>query len=315
MCWQWAIIPQSNVSRLETYPPPSICACRCFDDFVQRHSKFYPMDSCRGHTGKHPLLTCWLIIIGGHFPDLPGTRGRLPLPSPRPLGLSRRQSQSRPGDQWWSPASQWSGLEREAVARCQNLGSHFLTMIAICIFSDVAQYIWIDYHKNVMTDKRVCTMGTIRPSTSSALSSFIVSKSKLINRALMWSWQSLTYQDTYGSEDQARTYYKETITSCWFILAPMQPPITKGSFPKTPQPTSGTTMTSASKTWSSQQVTSVILTERDLGQNDANCIAAYSSPESQENAASDMRFIRVHHVDIIHILYIYTYIYIMIIYI
>ena len=129
MCWQWVFISQSNMSRLETYSPPSICACRCFDYFVQRRSKFYPIDSCRGHTGKHPLLPCWLIIIGGHFPDLPGTRGRLPLPSPRPLGLSRRQSQSRPGDQWWSPASQWSGLEREAVARCQNLGSHFLTMI------------------------------------------------------------------------------------------------------------------------------------------------------------------------------------------
>lgn len=31
-------------------------------------------------------------------------------------------------------------------------------------------------------------------------------------------------------------------------LAPQQPPMTKGSFPKTPQPTSGTTITSASKT-------------------------------------------------------------------
>ena len=43
----------------------------------------------------------------------------------------------------------------------------------------------------------------------------------------------------------------------------------------------------------------------DLGQNDANCIAAYSSPES-ENAASDMRFIQVHHVDIIHIYIMYV---------
>ena len=34
---------------------------------------------------------------------------------------------------------------------------------------------------------------------------------------------------------------------CLRSTLPRQPPITKGSLPKTPQPTSGTTMTSASK--------------------------------------------------------------------